>query len=569
MRYLLAAAMVLLACSVYASNAPLIRLKPIQGSMMVECESALLPGQVFVLGFPETIGCRETILLNWVEVKDQIQWTGPDADGVVHCTWWPGGRVRYDLRLVPRRDYVDADMRITNDTLWTWHDVYSFNCVSPERMPAFKDTGMQKTWLSSSGKPVTVAQARRTAGERAAYLAPDVKPEDARYFIFGRGAEANLRTDGNWMAAESTPEGYVLGTGAPHVKYLFNNEHLSCLHACTDFGTIGPGQTARMVSRVYLMRGRLADFLNRWRADVPRLAGWSMPARMESERVAIWPVDISQAPERAEGMADGQDLARLAVNIAAPGMQGSLQLRLPEVLRSSMGMHFIDHYIASLPPISSVKRLPTWSQDRRTGALRYTLTLPEGVVLQATVTPGVDHVLLQLKVQNRTGQTLRWIEANPCFDLGGSPEFGRPWDLTRLFADWNGALRTMDQTTPTPEQMGRDPWLLFLSAKHAQEWRGGSTSPTWWLVDQRLDTNLMAARSADGELMVGYAWEGETPLHLMSNCGNPCLHTGPAVLPELKPGASHTWRGHIWFTRSGPEALRALYQRDCAGVPAP
>lgn len=564
MRYLMAISMIILACSVYAAGEPLLRLKPIQGTMMVECESALLPGQVFVLGFPETIGCRETLLLNWVEVKEQIRWEGPDAEGTVRCSWWPGGRVRYELRLSPRSDYVDADMRITNDTLWTWHDVYSFNCVSPERMPAFKDTGMHNTWISSNGKPVPISEARRTIGERAAYLASDVRPENARYFIFGRGAEANLRADGNWMAAESTPKGYVLATAAPRVKYLFNNEQLSCLHACTDFGMIGPGQTAHVVSRVYLMQGRLTDFLTRWRADMPRLAGWSMPARAESDRVAIWPVDVDQAPVRSSDMADGQDLARLAVNIAAPGMLGSVQLRLPEVLRSSLGMHFIDHYIASLPPISALKQLPRWIQDRKTGALRYTLSLPEGVVLQSMVIPDADHVTLRMKVINRTGKTLYGVEANPCFDLGGSPEFRNPWDLTRLYADWDGTLRTLDQTTPTPEQMGRDPWLLFLSESRAHEWKGGSQSPTWWLVDQRLQSNLMAARSADGQLMVGYAWEGDMPLHLMSNCGNPCLHTGPAVLPELKPGASHTWRGHIWFTRSGPEALQALYRRAVA-----
>ena len=67
-----------------------------------------LDNQAFALGIPETIGCREAMLVNFPEAK--IEWQGPDGEGVVSCSWGPGGRISYSLRLVPAVDYVDVEM---------------------------------------------------------------------------------------------------------------------------------------------------------------------------------------------------------------------------------------------------------------------------------------------------------------------------------------------------------------------------------------------------------------------------------------------------------------------------
>ena len=78
-----------------------IVLQPQAGAMQV---TAVVPGfdnQAFASGIPETIGCREAMLVNFPEAK--IEWRGPDAEGVVSCSWGPGGRIQYMLRLCSRR----------------------------------------------------------------------------------------------------------------------------------------------------------------------------------------------------------------------------------------------------------------------------------------------------------------------------------------------------------------------------------------------------------------------------------------------------------------------------------
>ena len=82
-----------------------IVLQPQAGAMQVRAQVPRLDNQAFGLGIPETIGCREAMLVNFPEAK--IEWQGPDADGVVTCSWGPGGRISYTLRLVPAEDFGD------------------------------------------------------------------------------------------------------------------------------------------------------------------------------------------------------------------------------------------------------------------------------------------------------------------------------------------------------------------------------------------------------------------------------------------------------------------------------
>jgi hypothetical protein len=58
-----------------------IVLRPRQGHMGGSARVPALDGQVFALGIPETIGCRERMILNFPEVD--IRWTGPDEEGAI------------------------------------------------------------------------------------------------------------------------------------------------------------------------------------------------------------------------------------------------------------------------------------------------------------------------------------------------------------------------------------------------------------------------------------------------------------------------------------------------------
>lgn len=280
------------------------------------------------------------------------------------------------------------------------------------------------------------------------------------------------------------------------------------------------------------------------------------------EHVALTPVSEVFHQRHEAGLQPGQDLFRLGIRARAPWMSGGIELRFPEVLQSSLGMHVLDHFSPNHQPVSELDPLPQWRLEAN-GALSYTCTTPEGLEFAARATPASDEVALEFTVVNRSNQTTGYVEQNCCLNLGASPEFNNRDRLDKLYAVYEGRLQSLAGTTPTPETMGRSPWLLLLTRTGKDVFEGPAVSPTWWRVDQIAEENLMAAESQDGRHLVGYTWDVEG-LHLMTNGGNPCLHAGPGRSPALEPGQSHTWRGKLYFGPDDPKALLARYHADKA-----
>jgi hypothetical protein len=58
-----------------------------------------------------------------------------------------------------------------------------------------------------------------------------------------------------------------MATTTAEAAFLFNNTAFGCIHAAPSFGDIAPHDEVRVNSRVYLARGGLDDFLERYNSD--------------------------------------------------------------------------------------------------------------------------------------------------------------------------------------------------------------------------------------------------------------------------------------------------------------
>jgi creatinine amidohydrolase len=273
----------LVAAAPAARDSEPIVLQPQPGAMQVTARVPALGNQAFALGIPETIGCREAMLVNFPEAK--IDWQGPDEQGVVSCSWGPGGRISYTLRLVPADDHVDVEMTIRNHTEFLWRDVFAFNCINPIQARTFQDWKLERTYMSREGKPFRMSQTTRVQGPMPTvgfYLPEHVRAGEESVFVRGFGATSPDRTDGSWIVTLSEPAGSYMAAMAMEAAFLFNNLDRCCLHAAPGFGDIGPGEASTTVSRFYLARGTLDDFLRRMEADRQALAArqqWARAAR--------------------------------------------------------------------------------------------------------------------------------------------------------------------------------------------------------------------------------------------------------------------------------------------------
>lgn len=283
-------------------------------------------------------------------------------------------------------------------------------------------------------------------------------------------------------------------------------------------------------------------------------------------------VSPAPVPRTTPHLRDGQDLFRIAFRMRPSWMaEGeSVELRFPEVLRSSAGLHVLDHYLSSLTPRSDPAPLPTWTQDSSTGEWGYHCTLPDGVAFEARVLAHRETVDLTFLVTNGTAEPLHNVEPTMCLDLKGAPAFGDRFRPDDVFASFQGELKPLSFTTPRIADMNRRPWLLILTESGVATFGGPADSPTWWRTDQIADRALMASRSSDARHLIGYAWEG-APETLMSNGGNPCLHAGPAAARQIAPGATAAFHGKVYFLDDPDLAgLAERYDADLPGLsPSP
>lgn len=280
-------------------------------------------------------------------------------------------------------------------------------------------------------------------------------------------------------------------------------------------------------------------------------------------QIQLTPLVVTQPVKRQPGMVEGQDLSRIAFHIRTSWTTGPIELRFPEVIRSSMGFHFLDNFSTTISPLNEWESFPQWQTNTDSGGLHYEFKTPEGLRFRGKATQVGDEVHLEFTVVNETGKTMDRVEANCCLDFNDCPELNAKQQPEIIFAVLDGKWDSFDHATPTAKEIGRKPWFLSLRAEAAKTTSLPRVSPTWWMTDQHHTENLMGAVTRDRRHLVGYTWSVE-PVGLMSNCGNPCLHTGMGESPEIAPGKSFTWWGKIYFLKNDLGELLKRYRADQA-----
>ncbi len=243
---------------------------PDQGKM--HCNVVVKDGNkknVFALTIPETISSKEGMILNFPSTD--IEWEGPNKNGVVTTSWTTKELISYELSLTPGFDFVDAEMTILNLTDSTWHDVWSFNCLNPTRAVDFKDTMMTRTYMSTHSGPVLLSNTIRVKGYRptiGVYFNEKIKNPEIYPFVNAFQATSPDRTNGNYLVTLSESGNSYMATTCPEALFLFNNLKYKCIHSAPNFGQIEAGKSKSVTSRFYFAKGNLGSFLSRYEREI-------------------------------------------------------------------------------------------------------------------------------------------------------------------------------------------------------------------------------------------------------------------------------------------------------------
>ncbi len=537
-----------------ASRMEKIRLRPQEGKMNCAAQVPLLGNQTFSLGIPETIGSSEGMILNFPEVV--IKWNQPEESGAVGYRCVAEGKVDYSVRLVPDVDFVDVTMNIKNISAKQWTNVFSFNCLNPVNAPKFKDWHLERTYMSKNGKPFRMdGTTRINEGAKPFmrtlqfYLHEDY--EEVSPFVRGFRSTSPDKTDGSYIVTLSEDGDAYMGATSPKALFLFNNLDRCCIHSATTFGDIAPGKETSVRVRLYLARGTLEDFLNRYYSDFP-----------EAKPKAREKVELEGLPAPSRG-----GFGRLGFTIRAPWMEeGQFVLRAPETLQCSLGLLFIDHKREDMPPLFMLQPFPVWQKDKESGGVTYSYRAENDVQFGCSAVPGEDEVDVTYTVANHRDEDITNIAAQMCLVCTDAAGFGKKLDVSRTLVRVDGKWTPLSQTHPSPEEVGRPPWI-HANTKASGPWRGERiTKHGWWVTEELTDIGMIVMISEDGEHLVAMAWEGAPGTS--SNSRIPCLHAGPPHAARCAPGKSVEFHGKIYLLPNDLEALDARYEKDFGKPPS-
>lgn len=290
------------------------------------------------------------------------------------------------------------------------------------------------------------------------------------------------------------------------------------------------------------------------------------PAPTEPPPVTVVPSTQPQADKRVTikpvAAPAAGEYGHLGISIQAPWMTGPIELRMPEMLSSHLGIHFMDHKRADSTPLSMLNPFPEWKTDAATGDLSYEVTTAEGVVFGGKAHAEPDSVHVEFWVANGTQNTVQNIKAQMCLLMENSPEFGKKNDLANTFTWIGGHPASLAMTTPSSEQKGRPGWIILLTNILMPVYAGPREYPDGaWVVDEPADFNLVARASNDLKYLVGLTWD-ETASEVMCNSTVPCMHAGPSRSITLQVREKATWRGKVYLIANDTENLLARYSKD-------
>jgi peptidoglycan/xylan/chitin deacetylase (PgdA/CDA1 family) len=181
------------------------------------------------------------------------------------------------------------------------------------------------------------------------------------------------------------------------------------------------------------------------------------------------------------------------VSIFPPWGKGDyVVLDLPEAIFSNLGLTFLAHtHIPTIwDEVNTVIENVDWTLDEE-GTLRMVRTLPNGIKFAAVVEPRVDHVSLELSLENGTQHALTDLRTQICLMLKGAQGFNEQTEERRLFESPVAAVKHSE----------RDQWILVAFERCGRVW---------------------------------------------GNSRVPCIHSDP-VLPDVPAGKRVSVMGRLWF----------------------
>ncbi len=257
----------------------------------------------------------------------------------------------------------------------------------------------------------------------------------------------------------------------------------------------------------------------------------------------------------------------IGFQLSADWMNGSIEMRFPETVDDETGMYFIDHYRPDMLAHSKMEKYPDWIINKTNGEISYSYTTPEGIEFGGYVNPNSDEVNLEFFIKNHSDKIIKNISPQICLMLDKSVDFNTLKSTSDVFIWSEGKCISLDKTTPSTAEKGRDAQLVIPRKGFTNLQAVGKTKilepgkdiGTWWRTNEESDEDIILRESRDKKHLVAVSWPGEVSF-IIYNSLNPCIHAGPSIQFTIEPGRERHWYGIIYLMKNDPGELLKKYK---------
>jgi hypothetical protein len=239
--------------------------------MVVYAAPPHLDGEQFTILLPKMVATRHLTLLNFPDAT--ISWIGPDEDGRLSCHYNAGTSLEYRIVLTPHKDWIDAEISLTNRSDLVWEEAWFFNFLAPQGALSFQDPSGSRLYLEIDHTPVSIERTLKDGNEKKMilFLPADSDVEKSARAIRQLNKTSPVRTTSRWMFGLNAAEDAWFGMATNQAAFLFHNRELSSLHVAASFGDIAPDETKTALLRFWFADGNKSEAIQRITRELPEL----------------------------------------------------------------------------------------------------------------------------------------------------------------------------------------------------------------------------------------------------------------------------------------------------------
>jgi len=150
-----------------------------------------------------------------------------------------------------------------------WQNVCAFPCFNQLDAPTFEDCAMERTFIPLRSGLARLAEVPRVPSASGRPFQIFILEGADNHVLPGMGCTSPTRASSGHIITQSRDGRWSVGMACGSPAFLFNNQEISCIHACPTFGHMLPGDERTRSGEIRFHQGTPASLARLFEETFP------------------------------------------------------------------------------------------------------------------------------------------------------------------------------------------------------------------------------------------------------------------------------------------------------------